>query len=86
MSGAVARMALECKHCRLRLDPDAVLEAYMLHMQVEHDTDKIELDLVAVCRCGATMTLDSVQGSLHQFVCPACGGRGSLRSRPAGRP
>lgn len=86
MSGSVSHMALECKHCTERADPDAALEAYLLHFQIEHDTDHIEFNLVAVCRCGATMRLDRVDGSLHQFVCPACGGRGSLRSRQAGTP
>lgn len=72
-------MALECKHCDERLREDAVLEAYQLHMQVEHDTDAVELNLVAVCRCGATMKFDREVGTLHYYDCPACKGRGSVR-------
>lgn len=84
MSGALARWALECRHCSARLQEDAVLEAYLLHMQVEHDTDAVEVNLVAVCRCGATMKPDVPQldPKLHRFTCPACGGRGSTRIVP----
>lgn len=82
MSGAVARMALACQQCGERCSDDAVLEAWLLHMQVEHDTDEVKLDLVAVCRCGATMVWDELGsrgGKNVYYDCRACGGRGSVR-------
>lgn len=72
----IGTWALRCKHCTERADPDAVLEAYLLHFTVEHDTDQVEFDLIAVCTCGAEMTLERTsqigrtRDELHTFRCP----------------
>lgn len=79
MSGALAAWTLECKTCSHRWPGDAVVEAIRLHFNVEHDSDSIELELRAVCRCGAAMTFDGSEGTLDRYTCPACGGKGSVR-------
>lgn len=72
-------MELECKHCHIRLLPDQPLETYLLHMQVEHDTDEVEVNLVAVCTCLTTMTFERTEPMIggkrftDHFRCPACG-------------
>ena len=48
-------MVLACHECGHRPDLDSVVEAQLLHFQVEHDTDDVVLDLIAVCTCGAGM-------------------------------
>lgn len=59
------------------------MEATLLHFQVDHDTGTIELNLAAVCECGATMTfLESRPtggGHFDYFHCPACGLDGRIR-------
>lgn len=84
MSGAIDHMDLQCKHCDCRWPPDAVVEAVLLHFQVEHDTDDVTLDLRAICECGAAMTLtDTVSLGIDKvrdnFTCSACGKRGALK-------
>jgi hypothetical protein len=79
-------MALECKHCAHRWPDTSVVEAMLLHFQVEHDTDKVVVDLVAVCDCGATMTFthterESSTRDRDHFRCSACGRRGAIRRR-----
>lgn len=84
MSGAIDHMDLQCKHCDCRWPPDAVVEAMLLHFQVEHDTDAVTLDLRAVCQCGAAMDLShtvslGIYTLRDHFVCSACGRRGTLK-------
>lgn len=79
-------MALACKVCGHRPAPDSVMEATLLHFQVDHDTDQIEFDLVAVCDCGAAMKLTESRptggGFKDWFVCPACGAEGYVYRGP----
>lgn len=68
---------LACQACGERWPDDTEMEAVQLHMQVEHDTDKVELDLIAVCRCNAAMALTRsralASGRVQDyFDCPAC--------------
>lgn len=73
-------LRLKCKHCEY-LPPDAAkMEAVQLHCQVEHDTDKVELDLLPLCTCGAAMehTFSKPMrgGTWDHFRCAACGNTG----------
>lgn len=79
--GNIARsLTLQCKDCGWRPPEDATMEAVQLHFQVEHDTDKVTLDLVAVCACGATMghaaSRPTGGGFKDYFRCPADGNTG----------
>lgn len=69
-------MALACKHDGERWPQDTPMEAVLLHFQVEHDTDKIELDLIVVCACNTAMTLTRTEvvsgGYRDHFDCPSC--------------
>lgn len=81
-------MDLACRHCSCRWPHDAVIEAMQLHFNVEHDTNEIHLDLIAVCRCGATMR-HTGSGQLgggrtrERYHCDACGGDGSIDRNPS---
>jgi hypothetical protein len=76
-------MSLDCKACtntRTNWPDDTPMEAVALHFNVEHDTDKIEINLVAVCTCGEAMKFVS---SAHWrnditdfFSCSVCGNTG----------
>jgi hypothetical protein len=80
------RMILECKKCHWRFEDDTVMEAILLHFQVDHDSSNIELALVPQCRCGTTMELvgntkfsnasgDHIRST---WMCPACKSTGWL--------
>lgn len=77
------QLVLECKECGHRPPPDSVQEALLLHFQVEHDTDKIHLNLSAVCTCGTTMTFTGSSptggGFKDHYHCPACGNTGWVK-------
>lgn len=80
-------MRLQCKICNWRPPDDAIMEAVQLHFQVEHDTDAVTLDLVAVCSCGAAMTFVRTAptggGFKDHMECGACGNKGFVK-RDAG--
>ena len=83
-----ASMSLQCEHCKW-LPPDgATMEAVQLHMQVEHDTDEVKLNLVAVCTCAAVMEHTESRptggGFKDYMLCPACGNTGYVKREPAG--
>lgn len=70
-------LELECHICRWRPPPNAVMEAVLLHFQVEHDTDDVKLDLAVICNCEATMAFtfsEPGKGTEVQdhFRCPKC--------------
>lgn len=81
-------LVLQCKHCGHRPPADSVMEAFVLHCEVEHDIDTVAMDLVAVCTCGTTMTLTGVAptggGFRDWYECPACGNTGSIKRGDAG--
>lgn len=76
-------LAFQCKHCPWRPPQDMTMEGAQLHFQVEHDTDEVTFDLVAVCSCGATMahtvSRPTGGGFKDHVECKACGSTGFLR-------
>lgn len=79
-------LLLECAECGHRPPPDSVQEALLLHFQVEHDTDKIHMNLSAVCTCGKTMTFVETKptggGVRDWFRCDADGNEGFVFRDP----
>lgn len=77
MSPPTARMMLACKYDGDRWPDDTQMEAVLLHFQVEHDTDRVELDLIVVCACNTAMRLTrtetTVTGYVDHFECPSDG-------------
>jgi hypothetical protein len=76
-------LRLQCKHCGWPPPEGAPLEAVLLHMQVDHDTSDVKMDLVAVCTCGAAMTYTATGptggGFKDYMTCPACGNTGHVK-------
>jgi len=83
-------LVLLCKQCRWRPPTDTVMEAVALHMEVEHDTDDISMEMVAWCeRCDLEMPLEEKiphrSGSVvcvHR--CTRCKRRYDVRQAPEG--
>lgn len=77
------RMALACHECGHRPDPESVMESFQLHYQVEHDSDELHMDLIAVCDCGATMrhveNRPTGGGWWVYYHCEACGTDGRIK-------
>ena len=75
-------LRLACKPCGWRPPGDMTMRDAQLHFQVEHDTDDVKFDLVAVCSCGAAMEhafTKPAGGRLRDYVkCPACKNTGFL--------
>lgn len=87
MRAITPTLLLRCQHCDWRPPADAVVEAVALHNQVEHDTDKYELAMVAVCTCGAEMvhtgTTNGPSGELlDHFLCTFDNIVGLITRRP----
>lgn len=78
-----ASMRLQCHFCGWVPPSDMPMEGAQLHFQVEHDTDEVKFDLVAVCACGAAMehteTRPTGGGFKDYMHCPACGNTGYVR-------
>ncbi len=77
-------LRLRCKHCGYDMPDDATVEAYQLHMQFEHDTDEVELDLAVICTCGASMRLIRTRETAYgkfadRFGCDHDGNRTTVR-------
>lgn len=76
-------LRLHCKECGYRPPEDATMEAVQLHFQVDHDTDQVALDLLAVCPCGAAMEHTRTAptgGGLKDYVkCGASGNTGFVK-------
>jgi hypothetical protein len=76
-------LRLQCKECSWRPPDGASMEAVQLHCQVEHDTDKVALNLVPVCSCGASMEHTATKptgGGFKDYVkCGACGNTGFVK-------
>lgn len=47
----VPKLVFQCLFCNWRPPNDAALEAVVLHFEVEHNKDIIELEKVPVCVC-----------------------------------
>jgi DNA-directed RNA polymerase subunit RPC12/RpoP len=82
-----ASMRLQCQRCGWPPPEGATMDAVLLHVQVEHDTDDVKLDLVAVCTCGAAMEHTGTRptgGGVKDYVrCPACGNTGFVKREAA---
>lgn len=80
------RMDFACKTCRHRWPSDTVMQSIGLHFDVEHDTDKYEVDLIVVCTCNAEMPLVSeVEFAGHRELrheCAHCGTYAIVRQAP----
>lgn len=79
-------LRLQCRPCEWRPPEDMSMEGVLLHVQVEHDTDEVLLDLVPVCTCGATMTTTRTHrpgpGTVKDsLTCAACGNTGWVRRK-----
>ena len=81
-----ASMRLQCKPCGWVPPADMTMQDARLHFQVDHDTDKVTLDLVAVCSCGEAMTHTESRptggGMKDYLVCGVCGNTGYVRREP----
>jgi len=69
--------------CEYQMPDDATIEAFQLHMQVDHDTDEVSLDLAVVCICGSSMILlrtrETETGFVDRFECKHDGNRTTVR-------
>ena len=78
-----ASMRLQCKPCGWVPPEDMAMEGVQLHFQVDHDTDAVTFDLVAVCTCGEAMTITDSRatggGTKDYLVCGVCGNTGYVR-------
>jgi hypothetical protein len=78
-----ASMRLQCKTCGWPLPDDMTMQDARLHFQVDHDTDAVALDLVAVCICGEAMTVTDSRptggGTKDYLTCGVCGNTGYVR-------
>lgn len=72
-------LRLKCKRCEYLPPETATVEAVQLHCQVEHDTDEVELDMVALCACGAVMEHTGSGHFKDYFKCAACGNTGHVK-------
>lgn len=76
-------LRFQCKPCGWRPPDDMTLEAAQLHFQVDHDTDEVTFDLVAVCTCGEAMTIthsSPTGGGFKDYAsCGVCGNTGFVR-------
>lgn len=79
------RMRLQCKPCGWVPPEGMQMEGVQLHFQVDHDTDKVTLDLVPACRCGEAMTFAESAGSGDRvtdfFCCGVCGNTGYVNRK-----
>jgi hypothetical protein len=79
-------MRLQCKPCGWVPPEGMTMEHAQLHFQVEHDTDEVTFDLVAVCSCGEAMTVTDSSptgGGVKDYLeCGVCGNTGHLRRSP----
>ena len=72
-SDASQGMALACRHCGFRPDPDLTQGVLLAHFETEHNTSKVHLDLLVLCpRCDGSMTFERSDGNRDIFVCADC--------------
>ena len=79
------RMALKCYYCDYRPPLQSEQQEFDLHVRLEHDGEKLHLDLVAVCPCGTVMCFvkSSITGGGFKdwFECPREGNTGFVRRK-----
>ena len=80
-------MRLQCQPCGWVPPEDMTMEGAQLHFQVEHDTDEVKFELVAVCTCGAAMKHTETRpmggGFKDYMTCEACGNTGHITRKAA---
>ena len=65
--------ALQCQTCHYRPPENITIAVLAAHFETEHGTDKVDLDLVALCpRCDRAMRHDFTHGLVDHFVCDPC--------------
>lgn len=65
--------ALLCGICRWRVPLGITVALVQAHMETEHDTDAVALELVALCpRCDRPMRFDYSHGEIDYFECDVC--------------
>jgi hypothetical protein len=78
-------MRLQCKRCGWPPPESMSMLDARLHFQVDHDTDKIEFELAAMCTCNEAMVVTHSRasgGGVKDFLtCGVCGSTGFLHRR-----
>lgn len=78
-----ASMRLQCGTCGWVPPEDMTVQDAQLHFQVDHDTDEVKFDLVAVCTCGEAMTHTGSRptgGGFKDYMsCGVCGNTGFVK-------
>lgn len=66
-------MALICRTCRWRPATDLPMGLLAAHFETEHDTSKVNLELVVLClRCDKPMAFLRSEGRKDIFACDPC--------------
>ena len=66
-------MVLACRTCGWRPAEDLPVGMIQAHMQTEHDTDEVVLDLLVICpRCDKAMTFSHSERRKDIFACDPC--------------
>lgn len=83
LGNRTASMRLQCKHCGWVPPVDMTMRDAQLHFQVDHDTDAVNFNLVAVCTCGEAMEVTESRptggGIKDYMVCGVCGNTGHVK-------
>lgn len=78
-----ASMRLQCLRCGWVPPTQMTMRDAQLHFQVDHDTDEMKLELVAVCTCGEPMAVTLSRptgGGIKDYLeCKGCGNTGHVR-------
>ncbi len=74
-------MALACRTCAWRPGDNLTIGVLAAHFEAEHDTSKVELDLIVLCpRCDKPMNLFATVGNEDHFTCDLCHRDRKIRS------
>jgi len=66
-------MVLACRACGWRPAEDLPIGMIQAHMQTEHGTDEVVLDLAVICpRCDTAMNLEAERRDKDFFRCDSC--------------
>lgn len=83
LGNRASSMRLQCHQCSWVPPDDMEMQHARLHFQVDHDTDDVKLDLVAVCTCGEAMAVTDSRptgGGVKDYLeCSICGSTGYVR-------
>lgn len=83
LGNRVKSMRIQCEHCGWPPPETMTTRDAQLHFQVDHDTDAVAFELVAVCSCGEAMTHTESRPQFGQvkdyMLCGVCGNTGYVR-------